>query len=258
MKRITLLTLLLSVLGFFFVHAQQQFKGIVLEYGSDELMPQVQVKNLNSQDSVLTTIKGEFTLPANKDDILVFSYPGYRVDSLVVLDYDLKRVYLTAVDDPRFLKEVNVTAITNSRLAEEKERVRNRGQYANTVSGGSAGLGPQRMGGIGLSPSRIFGKEAREARRQYKMLETESNNRIIDARFTPALIQRITPLKGEDLSLFMAKYRPKVSFIKEADDEQLRLYIIDAYNKYKKLSPVAKEKIKLTQQQDTMRAQKKE
>ncbi|WP_134088422.1 hypothetical protein [Olivibacter sp. XZL3] len=229
----------------FTVRSQDRFKGIVLEYKSNEFMPEVSVRNLNRSDSTRSNKAGEFSISAVKDDILVFSYPGYRVDSLVVTDFALKRVYLTPINDPRMLEEVNVTALTNSRIAEEKERLKKEGQFANTVSSGSAGNGTQRMGGIGFSPSRIFGKNARNARRQYNMLEEESNNRIIDARFNERLITSLTPLRGEDLSLFMAKYRPKASFIQEANDETLRLYIMDSYNEYKDLDTAAKAKIKL-------------
>ncbi|MEH6306032.1 hypothetical protein RYH73_10290 [Olivibacter sp. CPCC 100613] len=227
------------------VNAQDRFRGIVLEYKSNELMPEVSIKNLNKSDSTRSDQSGEFSIRASKDDILVFSYPGYRVDSLVVTDFALKRIYLTSVNDPRMLEVVNINALTNNRIAEEKERLKKEGQFANTVTGSSNVNGTQRMGGIGFSPSRIFGKGARNARRQYKMLEEESNNRIIDARFTAELITSLTPLRGEDLSLFMAKYRPKASFIQEANDETLRLYVMDSYNKYKNLSPAAKEKIKL-------------
>ena len=216
-------------------NAQDRLKGLVLEYKSNEALQQVLVKNLTKGDSVITNKNGAFDISANKDDVLSFSYPGYRTDSLVVTDFAVKRVYLTSINDPRILKEVNITALTNSKLAEEKERMRKQAQFANTVSGG----------GIGLSPSKIFGREAKEARRQYKMLEEESNNRIIDAKFTEILVTSLTPLQGQDLSLFMAKYRPKVAFVKEADDERMRLYIMDSYNEFKKLSQAAKEKIKI-------------
>ncbi|GAA4796797.1 hypothetical protein GCM10023231_26570 [Olivibacter ginsenosidimutans] len=229
-----------TVLFFFVValsvlttHAQEQFKGIVLEHKSNEAMQQVSVKNLNTGDSVLTNKSGEFSLGAHQDDILTFSAFGYRVDSLVVTDFAVKRVYLSGIADPRVLETVHI--MTNSRLKEEMEQLKKEAKYANTVSGG----------GIGLSPSRIFGNGARNARRQYKILAQESDNRLVDTRFSAKLIQSLTPLEGEDLNIFMAAYRPKVSFIKEANDERLRLYIMDSYNAYKKLDASEKEKLRL-------------
>jgi len=196
-------------------------------------MQQVSVKNLNSGDSVLTNRSGAFTIQAKHDDILQFTAIGYRVDSLVVTDFALKRIYLSAIHDPRVLETVEI--MTNSRLKEEMENLRKQAQYASTVSGG----------GIGISPSRLFGGSARNARRQYKILLAESNNRLVDNRFTVALIESLTPLKGEDLTLFMAAYRPDVTFIQQANEERLRVYVMDAYNEFKKMSPADKEKLKI-------------
>ncbi|WP_028297246.1 hypothetical protein [Olivibacter sitiensis] len=215
--------------------AQQLLKGKVLELGSNEVMPQVDIKNLASGVVVGSDRNGDFSIAVKSNEILVFSFPGYRTDSLVVTDFAFKRVYLTGVDDPRLLSEVNVTAMTNSRLEEERAKAQSQGQVATTVSGG----------GIALSPSRMFGKEGRNARRSYRLMEEEASNRDIDARFTPALVQSFTPLKGEDLELFMVNYRPKVNFIKKATDDDLRLYVIDSYGKFNKLTEAQKKKIKL-------------
>lgn len=229
----TVIFLFLILLGAFTVNAQEQLKGIVMEYKSNEAMQQVSVKNLSSGDSVLTDKLGGFSIAARQNDILTFSAFGYRVDSLVITDLSVKRVYLSGIADPRVLETVHI--MTNSRLKEEMENLKKQAQYANTVSGG----------GIGLSPSRIFGRGARNARREYKILAEESNNRLVDTRFSASLIQKLTPLKGEELSLFMAAYRPKTSFIKEANDERLRLYIMDSYNAYKELNATEKEKLRL-------------
>lgn len=215
--------------------AQQLLKGKVLELGSNETMSQVEIKNIATGVRAESNRNGDFSIAIKKDEILVFTFPGYRTDSLVVTDLSFKRVYLTGVDDPRLLSEVSITAMTNSRLEEERAKAQTQGQVANTVSGG----------GIAISPSRLFGKEGRNARRSYKLMEEEANNRDIDARFTPALIQSLTPLKGEELGLFTAKYRPKANFIKKASDDDLRIYIIDAYGKFNKLTDSQKEKIKL-------------
>jgi len=239
LKTLPILFLVFSTI--YTLQAQEQLKGIVLEYKSNEVMQQVAVKNLNSGDSVLTNRSGEFAIPAQQDDILQFTAIGYRVDSLVVTDFALKRIYLSAVNDPRVLETVEI--MTNSRLKEEMENLRKQAQYANTVSGG----------GIGISPSRLFGHGARNARRQYKILLAESNNRLVDNRFTVALIQSLTPLKGEDLTLFMAAYRPDVAFIQQVNEERLRVYIMDAYNEFKKMNAADKEKLKIKKSNSSSR-----
>lgn len=235
MNKNSLYIVIMLLLGSPCLFAQELLKGKILELGSNEEMSQVSVRNANTDVLIESNAQGDFSIAAKKDEILIFSFPGYRTDSLVVTDFAFKRIYLTGTTDPLLLSEVNVTAMTNSRLEEEKAKAQEGGRVASTVSGG----------GIGISPSRIFGSEGRNARRSYKMMEEEANNRDIDARFNAALIQSLTPLEGEDLELFMIKYRPKVSFMKRAKEEDLRIYIIDSYGKYNKLTDSQKEKIKL-------------
>src|SRR5690606_1576308 len=100
-------------------------------------------------------------------------------------------------------------------------------------------------GGIAISPSRLFGKDAKDARSRHEALVAEKNNRVIMARFNPLLITSLTPLKGKDLDLFIVKYKPSYEFIQKSDEEQVRLYIMDSFKEFKSLSPEEKEKIQL-------------
>ncbi len=235
MKNTLIIFVLFLVAGSFQLQAQESLRGIIQEYQSDERMSQVEVKNLNTQQAVRSKEDGSFEISASKDEVLTFYYPGYRIDSLVVLSFEVKRIYMSPIDDPNMLDEVNITSLTNNRLASEMERLRQNGQVANTVTGG----------GIGISPSRIFGGGAKKARRQYRLLEEEANNRKIDTRFTTALVQSLTPLDGEELELFMINYRPKISFLNTANEETLKLYVADSYKEFQAMSDAQKEKIKL-------------
>src|SRR5690606_32469897 len=83
--------------------------------------------------------------------------------------------------------------------------------------------------GIRISPSRWFGKPGRQARQRYELLLAERERRQIDARFTRDAITAVTPLEGQDLALYMTKYRPTAEFLSTADEADLRLYIMDTY-----------------------------
>src|SRR5690606_10134053 len=169
-----------------------------------------------------------------KGDRLSFSYPGYRVDTVVVTDMSLKRIYLTPITG-YVLSEVEITEMSENQLDIAIENAREAGRVAGTGT----------TGGLFISPSRIFGKEAKDARKRYHLLMEEKESRAILAKFTPELIQSITPLKGRQLDLFMVQYKPSYSFIQNADDAALRLYIIDAYQAFKKLSPQEIDDLKL-------------
>lgn len=210
--------------------AQQDntLRGIVLELGTDQPLQYVEITNLATGVTTETDAKGNFRIEVSKDERLRFEYPGYRTDTLVVIEFDLKRVYLTPNGSTIRIDEVQIEALTDNQLAAEIERAEQDGQIAEVA---------QYRGGIRISPSRWFGRQGRQARQRYDLLIAEQERRKIDARFTPALIRSITPLKGQQLELYMTKYRPTIDFISSANDEALRLYIMDTYAQFKKLTP---------------------
>lgn len=216
----------------------QTLKGIVMELDSSKPIQQVEVKNVRTDVLVETTASGEFSIDANVNDLLTFGYPGYRLDTLVVVDHELKRVYMTPLKDFNILEDVEITDLSDVQLEEEIRLARERGKSVHTAQGG----------GIAISPSRLFGREAKEARRRYELLIEEKENRVINARFNEGIITPIIPLKGRDLDLFMVKFRPSYEFVEQSDDEQIRLYIMDSYKEFKNMSQAEKDKIKLIKQ----------
>ena len=216
----------------------QTLKGIVMELDSSKPIQQVEVKNVRTDVLVETTASGEFSIDANVNDLLTFGYPGYRLDTLVVVDHELKRVYMTPLKDFNILEDVEITDLSDVQLEEEIRLARERGKSVHTAQGG----------GIAISPSRLFGREAKEARRRYELLIEEKENRVINARFNEGIITPIIPLKGRDLDLFMVKFRPSYEFVEQSDDEQIRLYIMDSYKEFKNMSQSEKDKIKLIKQ----------
>src|SRR5690606_12883764 len=179
--------------------AQDTLKGYVLELDSGEPLRFVEVKNLNTGALTESLEDGSFTIAAAKNQRLQFAYPGYRTGTLVVIEFGIKRVYLTPDGSTIQLDEVQIQAMTDSRLEAEIKRAQAEGQFAETS---------QRRGGIRISPSRWFGQSGRQARQRYDRLLAERERRQIDARFTAAAITAVTPLHGEALELYMTKYRP--------------------------------------------------
>lgn len=213
----------------------QNLKGTVYELNGNQGVSQVEVTNLRTAQSVYTDEKGDFTISTNKDDLLSFSYPGYRIDTVMITDFDFKRVYLTPLENMNILTEVEIQGMSDQRLAEEIKKAKGESRAVSTIH----------SGGIAISPSRLFGKSAKDARKRYELLILEQQNRLILKKFNPILITSLTPLKGRDLDLFMVKYKPSYSFVNSADDEQLNLYIMDSYKKYKALTEQEKNKITL-------------
>jgi len=233
MKKICLI-LLLSTVSLSVLQAQS-LKGTVYELNSSEPIGQVDVTNLTTKEEVQSSQMGEFTIAVKLDDLLTFAYPGFRTDTLVVTNLDFKRVYLTPIANFNLLEDVEISTLSDAQLDEQIAIADRQGGAVNTVFGG----------GVAISPSRIFGKKGKEARQRYQYLMAEKTDRAIMRRFSPELITSITPLEGEDLTRFIAKYKPSYGFIMKADDEQLRLYIMDSFKAFNQLSDEEKRKIAL-------------
>ena len=233
MKKICLI-FLLAIVSLSTLQAQS-LKGTVYELNSTEPIAQVDITNLSTKEIVQSSQMGEFTIPVKLDDLLTFAYPGFRTDTLVVTNLEFKRVYLTPIADFNLLEDVEISSLSDAQLDEQIAMADRQGGAVNTVFGG----------GVAISPSRIFGKKGKEARKRYQHLMAEKTDRAIMRKFSPELITSITPLEGEDLTRFITKYKPSYGFIMKADDEQLRLYIMDSFKAFNQLSDEEKRKITL-------------
>lgn len=235
MKRIFILLILFVATAS--LGKAQTLEGIVMELGNSRPIQQVEIKNLTTETTVESNASGEFKIEAETNDLLTFGYPGYRLDTLVVVDYEVKRVYMTPLENFNILEDVEITDLSDAQLEEEIRIARERGKSVHTAQGG----------GIAISPSRLFGREAKDARNRHDLLLAERENRVINSKFNEAVITPITPLKGRDLDLFIVKFKPSYEFVEQSDEEQIRLYIMDSYKEFKNMGQEEKEKIKLTE-----------
>jgi len=211
--------------------------GFVLELESGEPMEHVAIKNLVTGALTESGPDGRFSIAVRKNERLQFAYPGYRTDTLVVVEFETKRVYLTSDGSAIQLDEVLIQTMTDSRLAVEIKRAREEGRYAEAS---------QQRGGIRISPSKLLSQEARLARQRYELLLAEQQRRKIDTRFTRELVMTLTPLHGEDLDLYMARYRPTVELIEKTDEAGLRLYVMDTYAQFKTLTAEQLDSIRIS------------
>ncbi|RYE25380.1 MAG: hypothetical protein EOP42_21475 [Sphingobacteriaceae bacterium] len=216
MNRCTLLVFVIFWLITGNLHAQTTVKGTVFEGKSTRKMADVFVRDLNSKEISLTDNSGNFSIRTVLNHTLIFSSPGYVSDTLFLVDLKPKRIEL--ITRGITLNEVNVTSTRAFNPREEYPSVYEKSKFA-------------------LSPSRIFGKESKDARRLKHYFDREIDERQIDSIFNTVYVSNIVPLKGRELEDFMSMYRPTLAFLKKTPRSSLTLYVNDSYKKFMALPP---------------------
>jgi hypothetical protein len=196
------------------VTASAQFilTGVTTESGKTTRLENVFVKELGSNHIALSDKAGKFSIQTAANHALIFTLPGYVSDTLFVIDGKPKNI------------ELKVRGITLSSV---------------DIQTANAPFNPEveyaaiyEKSKFALSPSRIFGKESRDARRLKRYFKTEKEQREVDAIFTKTLVSGIVPLKGRDLDNFMSMYRPTLVFAQNSSKESMTVYINDSYRKF--------------------------
>lgn len=136
----------------------------------------------------------------------------------------MQRIYLTRDNKSIIIDEVVVSRLTDSRLIAEIEQAQNQGKVTEAS---------QTRGGLRLSPSRLFGKKGKQARKNLDLLLAEQNKRKVDRLFSDQTILSVVPLNDTELPLFREQFRPTLEFIQTASPEDVRIYILDSYSKFK-------------------------
>jgi len=203
----------------------QQLKGIVYDLENSQPISTVNIQNLKTLKSAVTDKDGKFVIEANMGEKLSLTVPGYLTDTIFLYQEGVQRVYMMRDDKTIVLSEALVSRLTDARLDDEIIRAKQQGQIADAN---------MYSGGIRISPSRLFGRKSKTARKNLDILLLEKNNRIIDRRFSDKLIASLTPLGSTEIPLFREQFRPSLDFIQTVNDETLRIYVMDSYAKYKK------------------------
>jgi len=196
--------------------AQSILKGVVYEAKTSHKLSDVFVRDISSKEISLSDNSGNFNIRTLVNHTLIFSSPGYVSDTLYVVDMQPKRIDLAIKGIS--LREVNITSTRNFNPREEYPQVYEKSKFA-------------------LSPSRIFGKESKDARRLKHYFDREADERQVDSIFNPVYVSSVVPLKGQDLEDFMTMYRPSLAFLKKTPHPSLTLYINDSYKKFITLPP---------------------
>lgn len=213
------------------VSAQSGVTGGVFDQENKGMpLQNVRVRNLNKDISIQTGAAGQFSIRADKGDLLEFRLSGYHIDTLYLTNLQSKTIYLPPLSTN--LKQVDVKS---ARLSRDLDLKAGQGKAFQRVSGIAPKQNIGRAGGIGLAFG--SGKAKRDKIKAEALEERAYFEAEINHYFNEEYIGEMLRIKGQELSDFINFYRPTVARVKADQPFNYDYYIAQAFQSWMKLPP---------------------
>ncbi|MGA6120724.1 hypothetical protein [Sphingobacterium anhuiense] len=230
LQNIVILILLIALAPDAF--AQKRIEGIVSDFNTKQRISKVTIRNTRTNEEVFNNSKGEFSIMADKGDALIATSREYYPDTVIVntspvILFHLKRESI-------YIDEVSVVAKKDPDEILKKARNDYEKAFRLSDPGDLFSVG---QNGAGLSINSIyslFSREAKNAKRLKKLIESDYKDNVIEYKFSEQLVSRTTGLEGEELNKFRRIFKPSYFFIISCTQYELTNYIKECYEKYQK------------------------
>jgi hypothetical protein len=204
----------------------QTLQGKVKDAGTGEPLYPVTVVNLRTQKATYTTQQGDFTIHADKGDIISFTYIGYKPK-----EYNMPvsvGAYTTNISLQRIsyqLQEVILMPGYNQYQVDSIERKRT---YR-------AALSRRKSSPIGSPFSFVaekFNKRSKQIFKFQRNFNQWEDEKYIDTRYTTDLVYEMTGLEGDSLGHFMNAYPMPYDYARTATDLEMKMWIRHHYREW--------------------------
>lgn len=197
----------------------------------------------SSGNGTITNSDGFYEIEVTETDSIWFSYLNKSTIKYAVLKIPNPMQFDISL-------QVNVTVMKEVKIIPKNYRqdsLQNRMDYAKIFNYKKPALKtvtPQYGAGMGFDLDEIinmfrFRRNRSMASFQQRLL-LEEQDKFVSYRFNKALVRRLTLLDGAELDSFMLLFRPSFTFTKIAGDYEFRLYIKQAFYRFKRgLAPEA-------------------
>ena len=204
--------------------------------GSPEILIGANVTNLSQKKHNVSDSGGNFKIPAQPGDTLVFSSAGYLPDTLFVgksmsagnhLIHLRPRILIlpyVVVDEMKKYEADSIKRREDYRFIYEKKHP------VKLWNEKRPGDGP----GFSFSPIGYLSKAEKQKRRLKNRLRLEEEEDYIDYRFSASRIAQFSRLRGDSLQKFMYRYRPSYKFCRIASNQDLLVYTNDKLRLFRK------------------------
>ncbi|WP_374949389.1 hypothetical protein [Mucilaginibacter sp.] len=205
---------------------QGRLKGRVFENKTRIGLAGIRVENLSNSQSILTNNDGKFTLSAKTGDLLLLKGFAYKNDTVLVTSMADQEIFM--VPQTNDLAQVNVVATVAPKLNTYYDPLYH-GQSVLMVRDKKG----RATGGVIIRLWYWKKDEHKKAKAESREHMYALMDRITQV-FTPQIIGKYIPLKGQEMEDFLEMYTPDVSIF-SAKSFDLTSYLNDCYKKYQQL-----------------------
>lgn len=224
----------IAAVALFFLIGQsasaQIFSGKVLEDKTRITLNGVMIQNLNTKQTVTSGNDGRFSINAKVGDLLLFHLFQYRTDTLLLTKLNEQEVFL--VPQVNLLNTVTVTSTTTKNasgaLYHDKD-------YHGQMVANQVDANGDAKGGAILRMS-YWKKDEKKKQKLADEMQRDQTRDEIAKVFTPEVVGKYVPLKGDDMKAFLIRYTPDAKTYKSADFN-MALYLNACYKKFMALTP---------------------
>jgi hypothetical protein len=220
------------------LNAQFILSGTVFDSSKINFVPGVTVTNKQGGFTITDSL-GRYSLPVTNKDSIIFAFRNKSTQKFAVysigdpshFDISLRIPYKGKYST---LKEVIVFTKTY-----KQDSIENREEYTKIFNyqkpGIKSSITPSGMVGADVDELiNIFRFKRNKRLKAFQIrLEFQEQEKYITYRFNKAIVKKITHLQGEQLDMFLVKYRPDYEFTSNADEFTFNKYILNCSYKYK-------------------------
>jgi hypothetical protein len=218
--------------------AQILLSGTVYDSSKVNYIPGVKVMN-NAGRFTYSDSLGKYSIPVSERDSITFTFRNKSTQKFAVhtiTDPDHFDISIMVPYKGKYSTMKEVIVHTRSYREDSME---NRQTYAKIYNFQKPTLQTS------ISPSGVPGADVDEiinmfrfrrnkSMRKFQLrLEADEQEKYVTYRFNKTLIKRITHLEGEQLNMFMMKFRPTYEFTSQADELTFNQYILNCSYQYK-------------------------
>jgi len=234
MKYLFLVSLLLTGFAVF----GQKITGVVLDKSTGLAIPGATVRFKDK--ATQTKVTGLFEIQAKGlNDTLHISELGYK-PFVVFITPENVSLRVELLPNTIALYGVDI----HSTHSFKQDSLANRSDYAKQfnytppklkdVVGFNPGSGTYQL--LSINVLTLIDYLTYKSSPEYKfkrVLVRDEHEQYVDEKFNRGVVSRITDLKGDTLTTFLAQYRPAYQFVLKSTEYDMEVYIKDCYQKYK-------------------------